>query len=174
MTAHGTAAFPAVIVLAGVMLVGAQLSAQRDTAPSKGLAASDYFEIEALYARSNMAMDRGTEGGEAFARTFVPGGVLHRDGTTVTGRKNLAELLKAPPAQRTWIGNLLIEPAAEGAVGWAYVIQIPFSQAGDGASAGATATEGGLYHDIIVKTSEGWRFKTRTYRAGHGLPSAKQ
>jgi len=163
----------AAAVLVSVAWSGPHLSAQQVDASRRFLTAVDYFEIEALYARSNVAMDRGVDGGRAFANTFVSNGVLTRDGLSVSGRKQLAELTKTEPTQRTWIANLLIEPSAEGAVGWAYVIQIPLPPAGAASPAGVAATEGGLYHDTIVRTPEGWRSKSRTYRAGHGFPSRK-
>ena len=156
-----------------LLLVGDANAQRRE---SQSLTALDVAEIEALYARSNLALDSGAEGGLAFARTFVSDGALHRDSKVVTGQRDLAALARNTPALRTWIGNLMIEPSAEGAVGWAYVLQIPFASAGDApaASGGQTAvTEGGLYHDILVRTSAGWRFKTRTYTEGHGLPSAR-
>ena len=70
----------------------------------------------------------------------------------------------------------MIQPSTEGAVGWAYILQID-SSGGDsqgGAGARSSVTEGGLYHDVIVKTADGWRFKKRTYIGGHGMPERAQ
>jgi hypothetical protein len=146
------------------------------SAPSKdahaALSALDYIEIEMLYGWNNIALDSAAEKGEMFARTFTPDGSLQSDGRTVTGRKNLAELAaRGEPAMRRWLSNLYIEPSPEGAIGWAYIVTV--------GGLGVTGTtprpaieSGALYRDVLVKTPEGWRFKSRTSTPGNGVSPA--
>jgi hypothetical protein len=67
------------------------------------------------------------------------------------------------------VGNIVITPTPEGAVGKAYVTVIEF---GDGKKPGVVEM-GGHYEDVYVKTAAGWRFKTRTFiRSQPGQPPA--
>ena len=140
-----------------------------------GLTALDYTQIEMLYARNNMGMDSGGDDGYILAQTFTSDGeLLNQDGTTV-GHEALAELaVENQHGLRHWISNLMIQPSPEGAVGWAYILQIDSRGSGDsqgGAGDRNSVTEGGLYHDVIVKTADGWRFKNRT---AHPRPGGRR
>jgi hypothetical protein len=133
------------------------------------LTALDYVEIEMLYGWSNIALDSGAENGNMFARTFTPDGVFEFGGRTISGSSSLAELAaKGEHGLRRWLSNLYVEPSPGGAIGWAYQLDVSI-----GASAGQTTVrEGGLYRDVLVKTAEGWRFKSRTYTPGNTMPAS--
>ncbi len=62
-------------------------------------------------------------------------------------------------------------PSAEGAIGWAYVLTVDGFTAIGGTPAKAAIQTGGPYRDVLVKTPDGWRFKSRTLIAGNGVPS---
>ena len=133
----------------------------------------DYIEIEMLYGWNNIALDSVAENGEMFARTFTPDGSLQIDGRTVAGRQGLAEYAAGgQPGLRRWLSNLYIESTEEGAVGWAYVLMIDGFPATGGTRSSATLQSGGLYRDVLVKTADGWRFKSRTFNPGNTLPAA--
>ncbi|MGE0393950.1 MAG: nuclear transport factor 2 family protein [Vicinamibacterales bacterium] len=134
------------------------------------LAAIDYVEIENLYGWNNLGLDSAAEQGEMFARTFTPDGSMQVDGRTLTGRKELAAFAATgEPALRRWLSNLYIEPTADGAVGWAYVLTIDgFTPTGTPSK--ATIGTGVLYRDVLVRTADGWRFKSRTASPGNGVP----
>ena len=145
---------------------------QEDGAPesageSSGLAALDYMQIETLYARSNLGMDSAAEKGVLFARTFTPDGELLRERDSTAGHGALAQLTSAHErGLRSWTSNLMVEPWNGGAVGWGYLSEFEIG--------GSDGGRGGLYHDVLVKTPTGWRFKKRTYIPRHGLPELKQ
>ena len=135
------------------------------------LSALDYIEIEMLYGWNNIALDSAAEKGEMFARTFTADGSLQADGRTVTGRKSLAEFAAGgAPALKRWLSNLYVEPSADGAIGWAYIVTIDGFTAPGGTPAKATLQTGVLYRDALVKTPDGWRFKSRTSTPGNGVP----
>jgi SnoaL-like domain len=133
------------------------------------LSALDYVEIEMLYGWSNIALDSGAENGEMFARTFTPDGMFELEGRTISGSKSLAELAaKGEHGLRRWLSNLYVEPSAEGAVGWAYQLDVSIGKS----AAQTTVREGGLYRDVLVKTPDGWRFKSRVYTPGNTMPTS--
>ena len=147
---------------------------EQGSAKATALTAMDYVEIEMLYGWSNIGLDSGAESGKAFARTFTPDGVFEIDGRRVSGHEKLAELAATGPhGLRRWLSNLYVEPSPEGAVGWAYQLHLDFGSGSGGGSANqVTVLEGGLYRDVIVKTAEGWRFKSRIYTPGNTMPES--
>jgi hypothetical protein len=99
-----------------------------------------------------------------FARVFAPDGVFVLPGGKVMeGREQLAAFARCPagvtrrPTQH-WMGNALILPAAEGATGSAYVMQVNSAEP-------KLATSGGRYEDVFTKGPEGWVIKKHTYIA---------
>jgi hypothetical protein len=128
------------------------------------LSSADYVEIDQLYARSSFAFDSGANHGLDFAGTFALDGSVVRDDVRTTGRRALAELAATnQPALHTWISNLVIEPAGDGAAGRAYVLEVAL---------GATPSVTGIGHfdDVLVTTGDGWRFKSRTYTSDADRP----
>ena len=157
-------------VTALVLVVSQQIGR---TAPA--LTALDYAEIQQLYTRYAFGFDTGADDEGMWARVFTEDGVMDVTNPTRADFTQLQghEQLKAY-ATRHWstggtrfntplhyTTNILIEPTAEGAMGAAYVITV--GNAEDGIRAK------GVYHDQLVKTPEGWRFKKRTFTNG-GFP----
>jgi hypothetical protein len=78
-------------------------------------------------------------------------------GRAIEGREELTEFARYPagvtrrPTQH-WIASIMILPAAEGAAGTAYVMQV-------NAAEPKLATSGNRYEDTFVKGPDGWSFK---------------
>jgi hypothetical protein len=145
------------LAAAGVRsLPSGELKAQK--APS--LTALDYEEIRNLYGRYTHAFDGGD--GQALANTYTPDGAFVTGGRTTQGREQLATQPKPPAPGRPMIkhlpANIVIDPAPEGAKGTAYVFVLSVE-----AGKPPVFMMGGRYDDVIVKTSEGWRFKRRSF-----------
>jgi hypothetical protein len=141
---------------------------QRNNPGKQPLTALDYVEIQQLYARYNYGSDTAANDGNMYAGTFTSDGVvLIMPNTTIQGRKNLAEFIrrgnKGPTTIHHFISNLLIEPSPEGAIGSVYLLLANIGESGQPNS----VTGGGIYRDLLVRTSEGWRFKKRTYFAAN-------
>jgi hypothetical protein len=169
------------IAAAGILpwlVIGAGDAYQDSANPAAALTALDYAEIQMLYGRSNIGFDSGADKGYAFARTFTTDGVLVAPGrTSITGHAALAALAaKNTSCLRTWLTNLMIEPASEGAIGWAYIWHIELACGSRTADANAKSPvkEGGIYRDVIVKTSNGWRFKRRSYTPGNQISTQEK
>lgn len=143
--------------------------------PNMTLTAMDYIEIQQLVNRLNFALDYCTNGGRAFADLFVEGGqfsIDQGDGKT-TVRRTRNELIalaggpdcasrRSPPTAYILhlAESLVIEPAADGARGKSYAIY----PASKGRYFNAdTAGQLGIYHDEYVKTTEGWRMRSRRH-----------
>jgi hypothetical protein len=149
-----------VIVAFGMSVLapgGAQ--AQRQ---ANALTAMDYVEIQQLVARYPYALDTHADNGYMYANLFAPDGTF---GTT-KGREALAMLARnnhpgksGPAATRHFLTNVVITPTPEGAVGREYNVLIDVG----GAGRPSVIDHGGYYEDVYVKTTEGWRFKSRTY-----------
>lgn len=136
------------------------------------LSAQDYAEINQLYIRYNYGIDTHADNGMMWAKTFTPDGTFEVVGQMkVHGMEKLADFAKlkpgAPPpdAPHHYATNIMIEPSPEGARGSAYFFNVPTPEKGKG----AVITGTGTYHDLIVRTADGWRFKTRTFYS-NGLP----
>jgi hypothetical protein len=160
-------------IAAAVVLVGGAVSAglyaQQGVKP---LTAQDYAEIQQLYIRYNWGIDTHADNGMMWAKTFTPDGEFILVGSNkFVGREKLAEFAKlkpgAPPATAPhhYATNIRIEASPEGARGGAYFFNVPTPEPNKPASITATGT----YDDVLVKTAEGWRFKTRTFYS-NGLP----
>ena len=122
------------------------------------LTPQDYLDIQRLYGVYNRMLDAGDA--EKFADTFTPDGTLANS----TGRS--AIMKSVVDAQARWKGawrhlysNLIIEPAPDGAKGSSVLF------AYDTSTKPATITNTGIYEDTLVKTRNGWRFKTRAFHS---------
>jgi hypothetical protein len=137
------------IVLGGITWTYAQ---QSKTAGS--LTTQDYVDIQQLYARYYTTIDAGQA--EAWAGTFTADGVFN---TTTRGHDALAAFIRrsSPNGRpmRHWHTNLMLTATPEGATGSVYVMQIDIRSRPP-----AVATYS-RYDDALVKTPQGWRFKTR-------------
>ena len=143
---------------AGIMFAGTCSAAG-------GLSAQDYFEIQQLYARYNIAIDNGDA--EGWAATFTPDGVFN----TFTGHDALVGFVKTwreklnGATRKHWNNNLQITGTSREATASVYLILVDFSTKPP--SILTTAT----YSDNLVKTKDGWRFTKRTTK-GDSAPAA--
>jgi hypothetical protein len=122
-------------------------------ADRNALSAMDYIEIEQLYARYAASLDLGD--GAARATTFTP------DGTFANIVRNHEPISLPELVERTnRTGNigdrhmtlhLVITPTEAGANGFAYTLKVDRHQ----------KVYTGFYNDTLVRTPDGWRFKTR-------------
>jgi len=156
------------VVLALVALVGTGMyvknAGAKEGMPS--LTALDYVQIEQLYAHYNHYVDSGKDDGRAYASLFTPDGVFNTNLPSLgslRGTEELAGLARnagsPPPAVKAahHAVNIMIDPSPEGATGSAYLLMISSPEPGKSVT-GLSA----IYSDTFVKTSEGWKFKTRT------------
>ena len=133
---------------------------QRSALPT--LTPADYAELQQLYAHYAFAYDTGAT--DEYARMFTPdGSFVIVGGETYTGRDRLAELAKGNGKKHRlslnhFTTNLAIDPAPDGARGRAYLAVVDVRAGGD-----RWVRSTGLYEDTLVKTAEGWRFKSRVY-----------
>jgi len=154
-------------------LAGAALAAQ--PAPMKPLSALDYVQIQQLVARLSFAVDYCTRGGKDFAELFAPGGRYVIDEgpgklRVYEGPEALAGLAGGPDCKgldqppRSYVAHLsaslVIEPSTNGATGRSYAIYPArkgkyFKE--------DVAGQVGLYHDVYVKTAQGWKFLERRH-----------
>jgi hypothetical protein len=135
------------------------------SAPGSGskLTAEDYIEIQQLVSRYPYALDQNPDDGRSYANLFTPDGVFRQPRTE--GRQNLATMASRAPHgdkyTRHFLANHVIEATPEGATGRQYLVAVDIGGTGQPSS----IFLGGHYEDVYVKTSEGWRFKTRTFIA---------
>lgn len=161
-------------LVAGVAIAGAVFAQQKGGV--KPLTAQDYAEINQLYIHYNWGIDTHAENGMAWAKTFTPDGEFIIGNNKTVGREKLAEFAKlkpgAPPANAPhhYATNIKIDPSPEGARGGAYFFNVTTPEGKQPASITTTGT----YEDIIVKTSDGWRFKQRKFYSNALPPSMIQ
>lgn len=139
----------------------------------EGLTPADYLEIRQLVARYAYAVDTAAEDGQVYASLFAPDGAFaDRQGRETTGREALAALARrnrrGPQSAFHFIVNHVIEPSAGGAIGRQYLVQL---RIGDGDRPN-DVFGGGQYHDVYVRTPEGWRFKRRQFIPSEGTPAS--
>ena len=136
------------IAAAAAMLVGASWAA--DT-----LSAQDYFEIQQLYARYNIAIDSGDA--EGWAATFTPDGVFN----TFSGHDALVGFIKTwreklnGATRKHWNNNLQVTGNSKEASATTYLMLVDFS------TKPPSILMSGSYTDSLVKTKDGWRFTKR-------------
>jgi hypothetical protein len=161
------------VVLVTLAAVGAGLYAQQKSSPK--LSAEDRVEIRELYSR--YAVYRG-ENMPEFADIWTEDAIFDQSTTAPPLRSRKAIVEGAAKTynsgffalRRPWAVNILIDPSPEGAVGTAY-----FAMVKGGAQAGQPSEIEftGIYHDVFVKTRDGWKFKSRVFRRGpEGPPAA--
>jgi hypothetical protein len=125
------------------------------TVRAEGLSTQDYIDIEQLYAQYNHAIDSGDA--EGWAATFTPDGTFNR----FAGKEALVGFIGQWKEKmngmnrRHWNTNLRILPSKDGASATVFLMLLDVGQKP------ATIVSTGMYNDTLVKTAEGWRFKTR-------------
>ena len=134
----------------------ATLPAILATAQSETLSPSDHIEIQQLYARYNYVMD--STDAKMLPTVFTPDATLGPPDNRVRARDVLEGLVpKERPQVYRLTTNIIISASPEGARGTASVILVNIL------ASPPTLMGGGVYEDVMVKTPEGWRFKSRTY-----------
>ena len=134
--------------------------------PGRSLMPQDYAEIQQLYATYAWAIDTRADNGMAYARTFTADGEFYNAATNerFVGHAEIAAMITSTnngqpsPVPTHFTTNIVIEPSREGARGAAYLLVMA---SGQGAAPTIPATS--TYRDVLVKTSDGWRFKQRMY-----------
>jgi hypothetical protein len=147
-----------VVLLAGITWVYAQQSGRSDS-----LTTQDHIDIQQLYARYYQTIDAGDA--EGWAGTFTSDGVFNN----VKGHDALAEFIRRAGANRPLRhlhSNLIVTAMPQGATGSVYVVQI------DVKARPLTVASYSRYDDTLVKTPQGWRFKTRMRSADTTLTPA--
>ena len=135
------------------------------------LSAQDYFEIQQLYARYNIAIDNGDA--EGWAATFTPDGAFN----TMVGHDALVGFVKMwreklnGATRKHWNNNLQITGNSQEASAFVYLMLLDFS------TKPATILTTGTYTDTLIKTKDGWRFTKRITKgdvapASPGPPAA--
>ena len=122
----------------------------------------DRTQIRELTARYNRCFDDGDPDG--FAATFTEDGVMEVEGTfRVDGRAALAEMVRRTPYG---VVHVTVDATVEvdGDTAVQDVKLLVLARSGPEAAAGAKSklTNSGRYHDELVRTPDGWRFRHRT------------
>jgi len=149
----------AVAILASVLAFTPPVHAQ--LAGGGTLTGQDYIEIQQLYARYTRMIDGGDA--EGYAALFTPDGSFNNN----KGHDALVAFIKNRNGAnlRHMNVNLVILPTPEGASGSVYNF---FLNVGERPPVITAASQ---YEDTLVKTPQGWRFKTRVNRT-EGPPAA--
>jgi hypothetical protein len=143
-----------VVMTAAILGLAATAAAQQPLTPK------DFNELQQLYAHYNMAIDTGDA--EAWAATFTPDGVFNN---TNKGHDALVQFIhdwrekRDGANRRHWNSNLAFTPTADGAKGSCYLILLNVG------IRPATIVTTGVYEDVLVRTPQGWRFKSRIVHA---------
>ena len=137
--------------LAAIVVAVAVAGAVQAQGSQRALTTQDYVEIQQLYARYVHAIDSGDA--ETYAALFTPDGSFNDN----VGREALIAFIKNRngAATRHINTSLVITPTAEGAAGAVYNMFLNV------ATNPPTVTGASQYRDTLVKTPQGWRFKTR-------------
>jgi pimeloyl-ACP methyl ester carboxylesterase len=143
----------------------------QSSAPASTLTDRDRVEIQELVARYARALS--TCAAKDYANLFTPDGVFvsddfrgakHRElygkSGRLVGRAKLMELVETEDFCLSATTNAAGRPASGGAARPAPTVAIEPSP--EGARGTASFGNGGHYEDVYVKTSDGWRFKSRT------------
>jgi hypothetical protein len=160
----------AFILVAGLAAVVVSQAQQRNAKPA-ALTALDYAEIQQLYAHYAFAYDTAADNGNTYAQLFTedgafifpPGDPRCKPDCRVAGRARLAEIArgngnKGPLTLSHFTTNVTIDPTPDGVKGRAYLAVIAVGKGGE-----RVLNQTGVYDDELVKTSEGWRYRTRAY-----------
>ena len=151
------------VIIATLLAIPAGWALRAQTSKPATLTAADYLELQQLVARYSYAVDMHGGDGSAYAALFTPDGTF---GTQAKGTAQLAELAaktnkerSGPAFARHFVTNVMIKPSPEGATGRSYLVALDISEV----RKPTTILHGGHYDDVYVKTSQGWRIKSRTY-----------
>jgi len=134
------------------------------------LTPADYEEIRGLYATYSYGFDNGDP--KMVASVYTPDAQFIVGGKPAGANRDAITAMVRPVApgkgqMKHMPSNIAIEPAEGGANGMAYVALVTFE-----AGKPPAVTGGGWYHDTLVKTAEGWKFKMREFQP-FPLPEAQ-
>jgi bifunctional aromatase (cyclase/dehydratase) len=126
------------------------------------LKGDDYLAIQQLYARYNTAIDHGD--GEAWAGTFTTDGVFAGNFKGHDALVGFVNTWRTNPAmngtlRRHFSADLVITPTAEGATATVSTLLVDLS------TKPVSIANFVTYADVLVKTKDGWRFKSRAVKA---------
>jgi hypothetical protein len=157
------------LTVAALVVVGCAFAlVQAQRTKTTGLTALDYAEIQQLYSHYAYAYDSGTI--DEYTNMFTPDAeFIITGGQTFKGPTRLAQLVRSGPTGagspvknrltlNHFTTNVAIDPMPLGAKGRAYLAVIEVRKGGD-----RFVRSSGLYEDVLVKTDNGWRFKSRVY-----------
>ena len=122
---------------------------------AEGLTTQDYIDIEQLYSTYNHAIDSGDA--EAWAGTFTADGTFNK----FAGHDQLVGFIQQWKEKmnggnrKHWNTNLRIVPSKDGASASVFLMLLDVS------TKPPSIVATGMYNDTLVKTANGWRFKTR-------------
>jgi len=164
-----------VIALLLSVIAGEMTWSYAQSRSGSALTGQDYAEIQQLYARYNHAVD--AIDGEGVAAVYTPDGTFNMGrNRQLAGHDALVNWVKtevkanhAVDHRRHWNTNLMITGTPDGAKGAVYLLTI---------NVGVNPPvilQAGRYDDTLVKTPQGWRFKTRMVqgdRDGVSTPAA--
>jgi len=123
--------------------------------------AQDYVEIQELYSIYARAYDTNEGNGQVWAETFTPDGVFTFRDYRAVGHKELAAYAngrsQTGPAIQHWNTNVIIRPTPGGATASLNTMVVV---AGDATTPPSIAIVTN-YNDVLVKTPQGWRIKSR-------------
>jgi hypothetical protein len=135
-------------IVAGSLLAASAVQA------ADALSPQDHMEIQQLYARYNVLIDRGDA--EGWASTFTPDGQFNQ----FVGRESLIKFVKGVHERtggqrRHWNSNLIVAGDSRKAQGSVYLMWL------DVGTKPATVFTTAIYTDELVRTADGWRFSKR-------------
>jgi len=133
------------------------------------LTAADYTAIQQLYARYNTTLDRGDADG--WAATFTADGVFANNFKGTEALKGFANNWRTNPAmngaaRRHFSADLVITAGAQDVTASVSTLLVDLSTTPTSIASYVT------YSDVLVKTPDGWRFKSRAVKA-ETAPAAK-
>jgi actinorhodin biosynthesis protein ActVIA len=150
--------FRLLAAVVGLMLTGVVSTLVFAQSAAK-LTTQDYHDIQQLYARYNLAIDTGDA--EGWAGTFTPDGSFGNN----KGHDALVQFVKdwrekRDGANRRHLNsNMVLTATSDGAKGAIYLQLLNIGVRP------ATIATTGIYDDAIVRTPQGWRFKSRNLHA---------
>jgi SnoaL-like domain len=174
-----------------LVIVQAQQKAANSSSKPMVLTAQDYIDIQQLVASYGYAIDKCTNSGYDYADLYAPDGVFgisDENGVPGTarfeGRDRLAQAAgggkngcidpKTAPDRYSMshiMANLVITPAPGGATGKSNLLVVGFGDPTAKEPAPVKAFSWGHYDDFYVKTTKGWRFKSRIH-VWPGMPDS--
>ena len=134
------------------------------TAETGALTLSDHVEIQQLYARYNHAWD--SDDAKLLTSVYTPDGEFRVGSNKMKALGMIKGPVRTVPLVRHITTSILLNASPEGARGTAFLL-LANLQATPPALAG-----GGFYEDVLVKTADGWRFKSRTFHSQAAPPQA--